>query len=119
MEVEANSEGLNLELPKEEKLATTVKAEITETAETADSRETSEITESSQNDSKALGESQMEEVRIESVDLNTINISESDKKDNPRFSLEKFWLYLRNAFSYYTSCSTKKQQTNINKNQPN
>ena len=36
MEVEANSEGLNLELPKEEKLATTVKAEITETAETAD-----------------------------------------------------------------------------------
>jgi hypothetical protein len=90
------STGLSLELPKEEPVIT------------------KELSQNDSNDSKDLGDSKMEEVRIESVDLNTTNISVPDTKEKSRFSLEKNWLYIRNNILYYTSCSTKKQQTNNN-----
>ena len=95
MNQETITEELSLELPKEE----TVTTEI------------------SQNDSKDLGEFKMEEVRIESVDLNPTNISELEtdtKEKKVRFSLEKIWLHIRNSFLYYTSCSSKTQHTNNN-----
>ena len=87
---------LSLELPKEESSTTTLTTDSSLSLNEQD-----------------LGEGQMEEVRIESVDVNTTNIPVSDTKQKPSFSLEQIWLYLRNSFLYYTSCSTKnKQQTN-------
>ena len=99
MEEEANSERLTLELPIESP-NTTISVTV----------DTMQLTDTTQNISKDLGELQMEEVRIESVDLNTANTPEleSDSKDKSRFSLEKILLYFKNSFLYYTSCSTKK-----------
>jgi len=62
---------------------------------------------------KDLGEPTTEEVKVESVDVNTQTVKDEPKPKSPS-SLEKIIKNVKNFFSHYTSCSVKKPQPNNN-----
>lgn len=62
---------------------------------------------------KDLLEPPIEEVKVESVDVNTQTVTEETKPKSPSY-LEKMIKTVKNFFSHYTSCSVKKPQENNN-----
>jgi hypothetical protein len=62
---------------------------------------------------KDLGNSKIEEVRVESVDVNTQTVTDDAKPKSPSY-LEKKIETVKKFFLYYTSCSVKKTEPNNN-----
>jgi hypothetical protein len=62
---------------------------------------------------KDVGEPTTEEVRVESVDVNTVTVTDKPKPKSPSY-LEKKIETIKKIFLHYTSCSVKTTQQNNN-----
>jgi len=93
MDIEVKTTELPLEKTKEEAIETTPKLSL-------------ELP-------KDLGEPTTEEVKVESVDVNTQTIKDKPKPKSPSY-LEKKIETIKKIFLHYTSCSVKTTRQNNN-----